>query len=489
MASQRKTKVSQAGLTCILILIVVFFLGTMVFILGNVNKDEKEKQHHNTPETAEEVKEEKPLDQQNGRICVLKEVNVMKKTMVLYDTVGDCTVKLSYKGGTDIRDQYSQVIAASQLIVGEMVEAVYEESNQMLKSLIKSPNTWEYKGVTGFHPDKSNKTVTLYGEKYKYNGKIYIRDADGEVTMMSINPEDVLTVRGYDKVIYSIEVTKGHGTLALKNCESFEGGTIIVAGDEYNDFDSDMVFTYREGKVDIQLIKGNVIERTTVNVIRNEEVQVDVSKFAPNPPEKGMVTFSIQPFGAELMVDGELVSYSDALELTYGKHKIEASMNGYETYTGTYELNSATDIVQIRLAETVNKDENQENSQGNATNGNVQPTQQPSPEMDNSNNSSETDNNSSDNSSDKEEESSESSETSTNVDPDHIITISSPSGVSVYIDGVFKGIAPVTTEKPLGVTYITLLKEGCEQITHTVNIEDDKQDKTYHFAQLKPKKQ
>jgi len=484
MASQKKSRVSQAGLTGILILIVGFFLGMMVFILGNVYKENKPVKNVKKEETVQSAQEEVTEAELKARLCVLKSVDNQKRIIVLYDTVDECTVKLSYTGGTDIRDQYLQIIAASQLIVGEMVEAVYEESDQTLKTLIKSPNTWEYTGVTGFNPDRKNKQVTLYGEKYRYTGKVYVRDKDGETALLSINNDDMLTVRGYDKMIYSIEVTKGHGSLILKNCESFEGGTIIVNGDEYNDFSSDMVFTQREGKVDIQLIKNGVVKRTTVKVIRNEEVQVDVSVFAPNPPEEGLVTFSIQPFGAKLFVDKQLTSYSDSVELTYGKHTIEVIMDGYESYSGNYELNSPTDIVQIRLASAVsNKDEDKnekENSQGSSENGNV--VQTPSYSLPTNNGNS---NSSSSESKDEKENESGSEEAAANTDPDHTITISSPSGVSVYLDGVFKGIAPVTTVKPLGVTYVTLLKEGCEQITHTIDVEDDKENKTYRFPQLK----
>ena len=70
------------------------------------------------------------------------------------------------------------------------------------------------------------------------------------------------------------------------------------------------------------------------------------------------------------------------------------------------------------------------------------------------------------------------------MDAEHSISIQAPAGASVYINGVYKGIAPLKIEKPLGVTYITLLKEGYQQITHTVNIKDDGEDKYFTFPNL-----
>lgn len=501
MNQNRKPKVNQARLTLILIVIIGFFLATMIYILNQVKKDQ-----HTTKQPTVQIdqSEEEPEDtQKEGSICVIKEVNLGDRTIVLYDTVKDCTVKLSYTGGTDIRDKYSQVIAASQLVVGDMAEAVYQESDQSLQSLMNSPNTWEYTNVTGLSPDRTNKIIKLYGEKYRYTSKLYVRNEDGECGLLSLNAEDTLIVRGYEKNIYSITVTRGHGSIVLENSDYLQGGTITIDGKEYSEFSDDMVFTAREGKVTIEMEKDDLDERITVEVIRDQEVKVDLGMYAPEPEEKGKVTFVIRPFGAELFIDDAMMSYADPIELTYGEHTIEVSLNGYETYTGTYDLSVPTDIVQIELPETVVKEEstegnNNETGNSNQTTNPSTPTENNSTQNNNatqnnsstgsntgsnsSNNSNNTANNStssnsSENSTDKEEDSKE-------VDPEHTITIQSPTGVSVYINGVYRGIAPITTEKPLGLTYITLLREGYEQITHTVNIEDDDENKQYQFPKL-----
>ena len=487
-----------------------FFLGSIVYILNQVDK--KDTKASTTNQQTGDATEVMGVAEQQASICVLKEVDVTMKTMVLYDIVKDYTVKLTYTGGTDIRDKYSQVISATQLVLGDMVEVVYNESNQTLTSLINSPNTWEYTNVTELNPDRVNKIIKLYGEKYRYTSKLYVRTEDGESALLAINRDDVLTVRGYEKTIYSITVTRGHGSIVLKNSEYFEGGNLTIGGKEYHDITSDMVFTVREGTVNLTIEKDDIKGSTVVEVLRNKEVEVDLSVFAPNPEEKGEVSFVISPFGAELLIDSVLTSYANPLELTYGEHTIEVVLDGYETYAGTYSLNQPTDIVQIELSKTVVEEETEGEGTSTGSSDNSESTGQTSTNSSNSSqnsnsssssssgssstgssssssstsNSGDTDSSSStSNQEDTETDSDEdSTEASSEVDTEHTISIQAPAGASIYINGVYKGIAPLELEKPLGVTYITLLKEGYQQITHTVNIKDDGEDKYFTFPNL-----
>ena len=445
------------------------------------NKKTLDKTNPIIPDSITEIKEEK----QENHIGVLKEIDTNRQTMSIYDIQNDITVKLEYRGGTDIRNQYDQVISATQLEPGIMVEMRYDESTQTLNYLAISSKTWEYTKVTGIRPDLEKKIIELYDEKYRYTSKLYVRTKDHESTLVSINRDDVLTIRGYEKTIYSIEVTKGHGSISLKNAQYFEGGSITIGVKDYTDITEDMVFTVREGKVGVQIEKGDVKKSTVIEVIRDQECVLDLSKFQPEPDKKGEVTFVITPFGAELFIDDALMSYANPIELTYGKHMVEVSLNGYETYKGEYELNQASDVIQIDLPKTKENEESTDDKkpsepettpsgENNPPQNTDQvtptptvtvtpsPTKEPTPT----------------------EEPSKNETTSGTVDQKHYIQIKGPTGASVYINGQYKGAVPLKLRKPLGKTEITFVKAGYEQITHTVDIADDEEDKEYTFPEL-----
>ena len=57
--------------------------------------------------------------------------------------------------------------------------------------------------------------------------------------------QDELTIRGIDKTIWSVIVTKGHGTVKLKDYEAFLG-SITVGYEAVQEITEDMTITVRE---------------------------------------------------------------------------------------------------------------------------------------------------------------------------------------------------------------------------------------------------
>ena len=67
---------------------------------------------------------------------------------------------------------------------------------------------------------------------------------------------------------------------------------------------------------------------------------------------------------------------------------------------------------------------------------------------------------------------------------DNIITIKTPVGASVYVDGDYVGIAPVSFTKVVGAHTITLYKSGYLIKSYTIQATNDGKDDEYSFADL-----
>ena len=70
------------------------------------------------------------------------------------------------------------------------------------------------------------------------------------------------------------------------------------------------------------------------------------------------------------------------------------------------------------------------------------------------------------------------------IDSDHTISVSSPVGVEVYLDNVFKGVTPCSFTKVIGTQTITLSDSGYVTKSYTVDILDDGKDTKLSFADL-----
>jgi hypothetical protein len=70
------------------------------------------------------------------------------------------------------------------------------------------------------------------------------------------------------------------------------------------------------------------------------------------------------------------------------------------------------------------------------------------------------------------------------MDSDHTITVSAPEGAEVYLDNVYKGLAPCTFTKIIGSQTITLRKDGYSTKSYSVDILDDDEDVKLSFSDL-----
>lgn len=285
-------------------------------------------------------------------LCVLEEVNENTQTMIFYDTKKDRTIQLMYTGTTDFRDEYGTIKTAAQFYLGEIVWIVYNETDQKLESLHRTNDSWEYEYVSNLQINRVDHSLVLYDEVYQYDSKLFVHTLEGESSLGALHESDVVTIRGCDQKVLSICVTKGHGSIRFEQSEYFEGASLWMNQKEYI-LEPNTSYTVAEGTVDVQIQREHETYEMTVVVQANEETEISLSEYTPNPEEQGQITFFIVPKEATLFIDNTLIVHNDAVELTYGEHTIEVMCAGYETYTGSYSLNRSEDIVRIELSSTV----------------------------------------------------------------------------------------------------------------------------------------
>ena len=71
------------------------------------------------------------------------------------------------------------------------------------------------------------------------------------------------------------------------------------------------------------------------------------------------------------------------------------------------------------------------------------------------------------------------------MDRDHTITVSAPEGAEVYLDNVYKGIAPCSFTKIIGSQTISLRKDGYTTKSYSVDVLDDGEDVKLRFSDMK----
>lgn len=452
----------------------------ITFLTAGKNRKASVRMKPNSQETGEENHEyyRKP---DKCITAIVLEINKTDKTVRLYDVDEKKEIILNFTGGTNFLDKYGQAVLADQVETGLIADAGYQSDKMKLISLKPSTKAWEYAGVSNMTIDISDKSIKIAGTAYTYDSPVVV-DRDKFITIEDIAGEDELTVRGIDETIWSITVTKGHGTVRLKDCDAFLGGTVTIGYEAVQQITEDMVVTVREGSYNLTAENGQYSGTKNITVYRNEETVVSLGDLGP---AYGQISFDITPFGADLFIDGELTG--NPVKLTYGEHSIEVSLGGYATYRGSLTVDSEAKKVQIILPElqssnsvsVTETDENISDSKDNTEKGNNEYIEYHNWDSD------------VENSPDKGypkqiDVPAEVTDEEPIVDEEHLIYIQNPKGASVYLNGEYKGVSPGSFKKVIGKHVLTFIKRGYQTKSYTIDISDDGLDTYISLPDLVP---
>lgn len=448
---------------------------------------------------------------------VIVDIDTSGDTVTIYDLVTETEMKYSYSGSTYIMDKYGKDISVTQLSLGDVVEGGYDTGTKRLVELKKSDRVWENQKVVNFSIDRLEHTMKIGKSLYEYiPGVVIVSDGKILKDISEVSNQDELIVRGNEKTIYSIVITKGHGYVTLSDAEYFEGGLVSIGSRITSEVTPGMIIEVPEGEYVLEITKDGIGGKVNILVTKNQETKVNVGGLKSEVLRTGRIRFQIKPEDAVLYIDGEKADYGNPVKLDYGSYKIKVEADGYVTYQADLVVSESYESREIRLVkeeteestETEKKEEMTEKETSKdsmetssettavpssatmapaattpeaTTPAVTTPTvttptvttpsvpqasadRKPSEGMGNDNNGA--------------------------VEGETVgaykIHVEAPQGASVYFDGEYMGVAPVSFQKVSGEHTIIFKQDGYETKTYTVTISDAKADSHYSYPALKP---
>ena len=375
-----------------------------------------------------------------------------KKQLQIRELDSDTVTTLAYGASSVITDKYKEEREGDQIEEGMILKADYRSDDGWIVSAGVPDDVWEYQDVKKFSFASDENMMQVAGEKYQYSSMTYFASGKESVEPIEFNNQDVLTVRGIGFRVYSAVRTAGHGYIRLTNYDDFVGGMAEISSAMMVPISDNMLITVAEGTYRVTLCKRRASATKTATVRSDEETVVDFSDYVAKAENIGEVTFNIEPEGAEMYLNGTAVNYSKPIALRYGKYNIVVSLTGYETYSGVLEVAQPTVANPITINLIERKAETATSS----------PAKKPTPSPSSSN----------------------TDKVTKKIDSNHTITVSAPEGVEVYLDNVYKGLAPCTFTKVIGSQTITLSDEGYVTKSYSVDMLDDDKNAEFSFAEL-----
>lgn len=401
--------------------------------------------------------------------AVVSAVDDEAKIVSLCNVTTGETQNFTYNGATGVYSRNDVAMLMRQLDCGEIVDVTYEGAEKLLKQVKISKEAWEYKSVDTENMNRTEDTVSITGRLYQYDSNnVQVFCGNESQMLMDLSEQDEVTIKGIGTQVYSFMITKGHGFIRLGGQDAFIGGTIEVDQNIFMDVQDNMLITVGEGEHTVVLRNGELEAVETVIVEKDQEAFLDLSEYESVKKHSRKVKFVVTPSGAALYINGTIRQANQLLTLNYGNYNVAVMAEGYEDYTGILRVQAGGSDHETIYIDLVESKPNTVTVGPTATKA---PLSKTTPSA---------------TSTDKAEENKETTTPSATAvsDKKHTITVKTPEGASVYVNGEFRGVAPVSFEKTSGEMTITLSKTGYVTKSYTVTVDDGQEDVTYSFASL-----
>lgn len=361
-----------------------------------------------------------------------KGIDTSTQTIELLVLKSNEVLTLTFDGATQILDKYNQPMTWSQIQIGDIFNIAYSSGLEKLGAIVYPDNVFVKDNISKYSISENGQTMYIGDEAYNITPNVKVYSSGREISIDQLINHDVITIQGNDHYIYSIRVDNGHGYLELTNEDALVGGWIEIGQSVISMIAPGMLFTVPEGIYSVRLTNTGIDEYRDVIILRNEISTLDLGDIESKVPEKGIVTFNINPLTADVFVDGNAINPSMAVKMNTGIHEVTVAARGYATVSQYIDVNGVNQVVEIDL------DKENATVSGNSISKNLYAT----------------------------------------------LTIEAPTGVEIYEDNIYKGITPVTYKKTEGTHVLTFKKPGYITTSYTVYIENDGLDQTMSFRDL-----
>lgn len=298
-------------------------------------------------------------------ILIVSDINSANETIRVYNYSTGVQYQYYYGLTTGFFDKYGNHMSVSDIHQGDVVDISGADSDGKAKRIQKSDKVWTNDTVTNFSVDKDKSMFKIGGSSYRLGERTMIFSGSDVIDTDSLTAQDKLAVVGIDKDIVSISVTTGHGTLQLSNTSLFEGSFLQLGDRIFAEITKDMSLDVPEGSYTLAVANNGWGGSTNIEIKRGEITKVNLNDLKGEGPKKSRILFEVDVQSAKIYVDDSEIDYTSPVEITYGKHTLKVTADGYDTWTRTLYVNSKEATIQITIND--NKDSLGSDSSGTGT--------------------------------------------------------------------------------------------------------------------------
>lgn len=295
-------------------------------------------------------------------LFIVSDIDSVQETIKAYSYTSGLEYQYYYGLVTEFLNKYGDHMSVGNIGQGDAVYIIGTDSNGKVKQVQKSDKVWTNDNVKNFTVDKDKGMLTIGNTKYRIDDNTMIFSGDDVIETDSITSQDTLSVVGIDKQIVSVAVKTGHGTLQLENTSLFEGSFLQLGNSIFAEITTDMSLEVPEGAYTLAVANNGWGGTTDIEIKRGKTTTIDLDELKGDGPQKSNILFQVDVAEAKIFVDGNQIDYSQPVEITYGKHALKVTADGYDMWTRTLYVNSAEATIQITINDGTDSDSSESSS-------------------------------------------------------------------------------------------------------------------------------
>lgn len=369
---------------------------------------------------------------------------VSKDSVKVLDIDKNQYMDAAVKALTQVQDAYGNPMPLENIKRGDVVEVLYEPDKGLVKSISKAKEGWIKSDIKNVDIDTSNQKLYIGESMYFFSDHTMILGSEGEdTTIHHIGKYDTLELIGIGDKVYSIKVLELQGTIEIGKLPSYEGVVEIDINRQIN-------LQNLNGPIPVAAGKHKVVLKMEGYDAIVQEVEVMQGKnvvIIPENPQMSQTELIVELLNNvtnyTVEIDGATYTQDETIKVKQGNYRIKINAEGFKSWVGALLLKEPMVRLQVTLEPLAQEE-----------------TTVTTPAI---------------------------PDTSTDVSPDYSINISTdPDNAKVYIDGEYKGMTPYNTTLPIGDYSVLLQKEGYEDYTTSLIIDNsDNQNSHLYVLTLK----
>lgn len=289
---------------------------------------------------------------ESSALYVVEEINTTDETITVRNILDDSLYRYSYSLATEFLDKYGNFIPVSSLFAGEVVTLGEKFESGALKSVKLSDKVERFTDVTDFSIDTDRNVFSFLGENYRLSDSTEVFSDNTLSDITAITDNDTLTLITFGTDLISVNVTTGHGYIQLINTSTFDNSLIEIGEKIKEIINGDTTIEVPAGQYSVTVASNGYGGTQDVTVTAGETVILNLEDMKGEGPKTSQITFLSPSNGinAKIYLDGQEVAFDTPNAVTYGRHSLKITADGYEDWNKTLFVNSPSAEISLDLS-------------------------------------------------------------------------------------------------------------------------------------------